>query len=307
MALPFVALFIVFAVLSIGKVELGAGHDASLAVMLTALAIILSAGGYGWQMNANDFSRYLPPDASAKQIVGSVAIGGYIPSTLLELLGATLYTIPAVATGGGRAVSGLPHAFAGWFLWPYLLFIIVQLFAINSVDLYSSGLTLQAIIPRIRRWQAVLLDTTVAAAFTAWTVFSSGFNAFITDLLEFMLIWIAPRTLRIGLADGYRQGPLLPRRRRALGGRGRAGGRDGRRRLVPERLPGVDLTLTRATGGADASVFMGRCSEARSTSRSRGGRSETRPRRRSSATRPPWAWAGRAAERRRRVTGPLSG
>jgi len=121
-----------------------------------------------------------------------VAIGGYIPSTVLSLLGAALYTIPAVAAGGGGAVSGLPHAFPGWFLWPHLVFMIVQLFAINSVDLYSSGLTPQAILPRIRRWQCVLLDTTVAGALTGWTVFSNGFNTFLTDFLEFMLIWIGP-------------------------------------------------------------------------------------------------------------------
>ena len=67
--------------------------------MFAALALILSAGGYGWVMNANDFSRYLPPDASPKEDRRSVALGGYIPSTLLSLLGAALFTIPAVAAG----------------------------------------------------------------------------------------------------------------------------------------------------------------------------------------------------------------
>jgi NCS1 family nucleobase:cation symporter-1 len=192
LVVPFIVLFAVLTALSISKVHLGVGHDASFATCLAALAIILSAGGYGWVMNANDFSRYLPPEASGKKIVASVAIGGYLPSTLLALLGAALYTIPAVAAGGGGAVSGLPSAFGGWFLWPYLLFIIVQLFAINSLDLYSSGLTLQAIIPKIKRWQCVLLDTGVAAALTAAVIFSGNFNSFITDFLEFMLVWIAP-------------------------------------------------------------------------------------------------------------------
>jgi NCS1 family nucleobase:cation symporter-1 len=270
MALPFLALFIVFAVLSIGKVNLGAGHNAGVAEMLTALAIILSAGGYGWQMNANDFSRYLPPDTSARKIVRSVAIGGYIPSTLLELLGAALYTIPAVAMGGGGAVSGLPHAFAGWFLWPYLLFIIVQLFAINSVDLYSSGLTLQAIFPGIRRWQAVLLDTTVAGAFTAWTVFSSGFNTFITDFLEFMLIWIAPWAA-IYLVDyrlrrgRYESASLMDTARGLYYRDGGVHWPGVVAQLIGmaaaasflNAQPAWTSPLTKATGGADASVFTG--------------------------------------------------
>ena len=270
MVLPFVVLFIVLTILSVGKVHLGAGHNGSWETMFAALAVILSAGGYGWPMNANDFSRYLRPDASPRKIVASVAIGGYVPSTLLSLLGAALFTIPAVAAGDGAAVSGLPHAFASWFVWPYLILIIVQLFAINSIDLYSSGLTLQAIIPRIKRWQCVLLDTAVAGALTAFAVFSSGFNTFIKDFVLFMLIWIAP-WVAIYLTD------YLLRR-----------GRYDSRSLIDTRAgiyfrngglhwpgliamavgmaaaaswlnayPAWTSPLTKHTGGADFSVFMG--------------------------------------------------
>ena len=192
---PFIVLFVVLTILSIGKVHLSAGTNGSWETMFAALAVILSAGGYGWPMNANDFSRYLHPDASPRRIVWSVAAGGYIPSTLLSLLGAALFTIPAVASGDGGAaatVSGLTHTFGSWFTWPYLVLVIFQLFAINSIDLYSSGLTLQAIIPSIKRWQCVLLDTCVAGGLTAWAIFSTGFNSFISDFLLFILIWLAP-------------------------------------------------------------------------------------------------------------------
>ena len=40
---------------------------------MIALALVLSAGGYGWVMNANDYSRYLPPDVSPRRIVWAVA------------------------------------------------------------------------------------------------------------------------------------------------------------------------------------------------------------------------------------------
>src|SRR5947209_5281520 len=199
LVIPFVALFVVLAVLVLPKVHLGAGTNGDWQTMTVALALILSAGGYGWVMNANDYSRYLPPNAGRARIVWAVMLGGYIPSTLLSLLGA------AVATAVGSAsdpISGLPHAFSGWFLVPYLLFVIVQLFTINSVDLYSSGLTLQALVPRIRRWQCVLVDTLVAAGLTAVTVFSSSFNTFVTDFLLFMIIWIAP-WVAIFLTDWY--------------------------------------------------------------------------------------------------------
>ena len=270
LVIPFVILFVVLTILSVGKVHLSAGSDGSWQTMFVALALIFSAGGYGWPMNANDFSRYLPPDASPRRIVTSVAIGGYVPSTLLSLLGAALYTIPAVASGGGGAISGLPSAFAGWFIWPYLAFVIVQLFAINSIDLYSSGLTLQAIIPSIRRWQCVLLDTCVAGGLTAFAVFSSGFNAFVSDFVLLILIWIAP-WVAIYLVD------YLLRRgrydsRALLDGRAgiywREGGVHWRGLLAMglgmaaaasflSAYPFWNSPLTNASGGADFSVFMG--------------------------------------------------
>jgi len=199
LALPFVVLFIVLAILTLPKAHLSGGPSADWQTMLVALALILSAGGYGWVMNANDYSRYLPRNASRKRIVWSVALGGYVPSTLLCLLGAAVAT--AVPTASDP-ISGLPHAFASWFLVPYLIFVIIQLFAINSIDLYSSGLTLQAIIPNIKRWQCVLIDTTVAGALTAVAIFSSGFNTFLEDFLLFMIIWIAP-WVTIYLVDWY--------------------------------------------------------------------------------------------------------
>jgi NCS1 family nucleobase:cation symporter-1 len=270
LVVPFVVLFIVLTCLSIGKVHLGAGHDASFATMLAALAIILSAGGYGWPLNANDFSRYLPPAASNKQIVASVAVGGYIPATVLSILGAALYTIPAVAAGGGGAVSGLPSAFAGWFLIPYLLFIIVQLFAINSLDLYSSGLTLQAIIPRIKRWQCVLLDTCVAGGLTAVVLFSSGFNTFISEFLEFMLIWIAP-WVAIYLIDyvlrrgRYDSPALMDTAKGIYYGNGGVHWPGIIAQIVGmaaaaswlSAYPAWTSPLTNAFGGSDCSVFMG--------------------------------------------------
>jgi NCS1 family nucleobase:cation symporter-1 len=263
---PFVVLFILLAIFALPKAHLGAGSGADWETMMGALALILSAGGYGWVMNASDFSRYLPPQASRRRIVWSVALGGYIPSTLLSLLGAAVAT--AVATASDP-ISGLPHAFHGWFLIPYLVFVIVQLFAINSVDLYSSGLTLQALIPRIKRWQCVLLDTAVAGGLTAVAIFSSGFYSFLTDFLLFMIVWIAP-WVAIFLTDWLMRRGRYDSRSLLTGRAGIYWRNDG------VHLPGVvaqvigmlaaaswlDTTvwqgpLSKATNLADFSVFMG--------------------------------------------------
>ena len=264
---PFVVLFILLAIQTIGKAHLGAGHDASWASMMAALAFVLSAGGYGWPMNANDFSRYLPPDTSPRKIVGWVALGGFIPTTLLMLLGAAVATAIPDAS---NPIAGLPHALWGWFIWPYLAFVIVQLFAINSIDLYSSGLTLQAIIPGIKRWQCVLLDTTIAGALTAVTVFSSSFYSFLEDFVLFMLIWIAP-WVAIYLTDfflrrgRYDSGALM---QTARGLYHRSGGIHWPGIIAQlvgmvaaaswlNAYPAWISPLSNQTDGADFSVFMG--------------------------------------------------
>ena len=263
---PFVVLFILLAIFALPKAHLGAGSNANWETVMIALALILSSGGYGWVMNANDFSRYLPPGTSRSRIVWAVALGGYIPSTLLCLLGAAVATAVSSATD---PISGLPHAFSAWFLIPYLIFVIVQLFAINSVDLYSSGLTLQAIMPRIKRWQCVLIDTTVAGGLTAVAIFSNSFNTFLTDFLLFMIIWIAP-WVAIFLVDWFlRRGRYDSRS--LLSGRAGIYWRRGGIHLpgVVAQLIGMlaaaswlDTTvwkgpLSTATNGADFSVFMG--------------------------------------------------
>ncbi len=133
-------------------------------------ALVISAGGLGWSENANDYSRYLPPSASAKRIVLAVALGGAIPSVLLELLGAALATeLPRAAK---LSVAGLTAGFPSWFMVPYLTVAILQLFAINTLDLYSSGVTLQSLVPRL--------------------VFSERFYALLAAFLLFIIVWLAP-------------------------------------------------------------------------------------------------------------------
>jgi len=189
LAIPFIVLFAVLAGLTAGKVNLHVpAHGASWGALTIFLALVISAGGLGWTENGNDYSRYLPPNASKGRIVLAVALGGAIPSALLEILGA------AIATGvpGATTVNGLISGFPSWFIWPYLIFAIVQLFAINTLDLYSSGVTLQSLIPGLHRLQCVAIDTVIAGSLTAYAVFSSHFFSLLTDFLLFIIVWLGP-------------------------------------------------------------------------------------------------------------------
>jgi purine-cytosine permease-like protein len=189
LAIPFVVLFAVLAGLTAGKVNLHVPvHGASWGALTVFLALVISAGGLGWTENGNDYSRYLPQNASKGRIVLAVALGGAIPSALLEILGA------AVATGvpGATTVNGLIAGFPSWFIWPYLIFAIVQLFAINTLDLYSSGVTLQSLVPGLHRLQCVAIDTVIAGGLTAYAVFSAHFLTLLTDFLLFIIVWLGP-------------------------------------------------------------------------------------------------------------------
>lgn len=267
LVVPFVAVFVILAVLALPKAHFSGAPGASWEMMMVALALIATSGGFGWPINASDYSRYLPAGTSRRGIVWSVTIGGYVPSVLLSLLGAAVATAVPVASD---PISGLPHAFASWFLVPYLILIIVQLFAINSIDLYSSGLTLQAIGLKIKRWQAVFIDTVFSGAITAVVIFSSSFNTFLTDFLLFMIIWIAP-WVGIFLVDYFlRRGTYDSR---SLLDVTKAGvyWRNGGVHVagVVAQLVGMvaasmwlDTTvwqgpLSHATNGADFSIFMG--------------------------------------------------
>ncbi len=189
LAIPFVILFVIMAIITVSKVKLHAApHGAGWGSLFVALALVISAGGLGWTENGNDYSRYLPANSDQRSIVLAVALGGAVPSALLEILGA------AVATGVPKAnsVTTLTAAFPGWFIVPYLIVAIFQLFAINTLDLYSSGVTLQSLVPGLRRVQCVAIDTVICGAFAAYAVFSSRFFSLLTDFLLFIIVWLGP-------------------------------------------------------------------------------------------------------------------
>jgi len=189
LTLPFIALFVIMAILTTSKVNLHVpAHGAAWGSVMIFLAVVISAGGLGWTENANDYSRYLPPDSDKKRIVIAVALGGAIASALLETLGAAIGTGVSSAT----SVAGLTAGFPSWFIVPFLIVAIFQLFAINTIDLYSSGVTLQSLIPRLKRIQCVGIDTVVCGAFAAYAIFSGKFFSLLASFLLFIIVWLGP-------------------------------------------------------------------------------------------------------------------
>jgi NCS1 nucleoside transporter family len=189
LAYLFIVVFAVMAALVVPKAHLGHFHQhTSWWMWTTSLVLLISAGGLGWTENAADYSRYLPSRTPRPQTFWAATLGAAIPSILLEVLGAAAYVVSPKAT----EVTGVPSSFSSWFFWPFVILALPQLLAINSLDMYSSGVTLQAIGVRVARWGAVLVDTVIAGAVTALVIFKGHFYADLSGFLNYIVVWLAP-------------------------------------------------------------------------------------------------------------------
>ena len=195
LVIPFLVLFAVLLGFAVPHATVhGVKGGADWQTWMEGLAFTITLSGLGWAECGNDYSRYCKPDASRKAIVGWVFLGTAIPQILIMALGATVGTF---LTSVGKASNAfLPFAhqsyIPAWFVDVFLVFCIFQLFAINSLDMYSSGVTLQALGLKVKRYQAVLIDCAVAFAVTMYAVFNSSFSGYLKDFVDVVIVWIAP-------------------------------------------------------------------------------------------------------------------
>jgi NCS1 family nucleobase:cation symporter-1 len=191
LVVPFAAVFVILAWLTASRLHLHDSAPAGWAAFLGGIALAASGSGLGWAPNAPDYSRYLPVSASRAKIVAAVTLGGGIPQALLMLLGVG---VAFVAPDASDPVGGLQGHYPSWFLVLFLLLLTGQMGALNAVDLYSSGVTLQAAGLKVARWQAVVLDGVICTVIWIVVVFSGSFNTFLSNFLLFMIVWFAPWT-----------------------------------------------------------------------------------------------------------------
>ncbi len=191
MAYVFIVFFAVLAAFTFSRLHLSTFHvkPASLAVWTTALVLLISVGGLGWSVNGNDYSRYLPRNTPPTRTFWAATLGGAIPTVILEILGVFAYTITTKSVG--VAQIGVPQSFPAWFVTPFLIFAIFQLLAIDTINMYSSGVTLQALGLPVKRWGAVILDTVVCAVVTAIILFHGNFYADFSGFLLYVVVWLS--------------------------------------------------------------------------------------------------------------------
>jgi NCS1 family nucleobase:cation symporter-1 len=193
LAYVFIIFFAVFAIFTLqkwGHVTAYHTKSVSFATWTTALVVLIAVGGLGWAENGNDYSRYLPSETKAHKTFWAATLGGAVPSIILELLGVFAYTITTKTVGITQL--GVPETFASWFVTPFLIFAVIQLLAINTIDMYSSGVTLQALGVPLKRWGTVVLDTVVCGVVTGFVLFHNSFQKDFLSFLSWIIVWLAP-------------------------------------------------------------------------------------------------------------------
>ncbi|HEV2370683.1 MAG TPA: cytosine permease [Streptosporangiaceae bacterium] len=191
LAFVFIVFFALLAGFTLSRLHLSTFHHPSApwAVWTTALVLIISVGGLGWTENGNDYSRYLPRSTPKSRTFWAATLGGGIPSVLLEVLGVLAFTVTTKTVGITQL--GVPQSFPAWFVVPFLIFAIAQLLTINTIDLYSSGVTLQALGMPLKRWMTVLVDITVCAVATYVILFHGTFYKDFAGFLLYIVVWLS--------------------------------------------------------------------------------------------------------------------
>ena len=195
LVVPFLVLFAIMLGFAVPHASVsGVAHAADWQTYLEGLAFTITLSGLGWAECGNDYSRYCPPSASSRAIVGWVFLGTAVPEILIMSLGATVGTfLPAVGKASNAFLPFIHQSFIpSWFVVLFLIFAIIQLFAINSLDIYSSGVTLQALGLKVRRYVAVLIDCVIGLGVTMYAIFGPSFATFLKDFVDVVIVWIAP-------------------------------------------------------------------------------------------------------------------
>jgi NCS1 family nucleobase:cation symporter-1 len=199
--IPFGAIFVLLAIYDLkhGSASFKGSPYANWELYTAGLAFVFALSGLGWTECGNDYTRYVPRDASKKAIVGWIFLGTAIPEIVMMILGALTFTFISssaqiAAWNGANPFEALhgQHFIPSWVVAVFLIFAIVQLFGINSLDLYSSGVSLQAMGLRLKRYQAVVLDSFIACGLTIWAEFQSTFSLYMKEFVGVIIVWIAP-------------------------------------------------------------------------------------------------------------------
>ncbi len=155
--------------------------------VIQVIVLTMTGFGLGWVYSGADYSRYLPRKTSPRAVAGWTAFGGALGPVLLFVYGIFLAGSSNSLLNGisGDPIGALTTAMPHWFLVPFIILTILGLVGATILDVYSSGLNLQAAGLRIPRYQAAFIDGTLMTALAVYVVFSN--QSFLTEFEGFLI------------------------------------------------------------------------------------------------------------------------
>jgi nucleobase:cation symporter-1, NCS1 family len=173
--------------------SLSQGGEIAGAVMAFALAFSYVIG---WAPAASDYSRYLPQSANMGSIWMWVFLGGFIPSTILEVMGAaTVTALPGIDLSSLQPTAAIPLLLGGGSAAHFgLLTIVLGTLTANCLNLYSGALSALAAGIRIPRWLAAVLIGTIGGTLAMLGSQPQQTAEIYTNFLLLLATWAAPWT-----------------------------------------------------------------------------------------------------------------
>jgi nucleobase:cation symporter-1, NCS1 family len=160
---------------------------AGFAVWLLGLNVIMS-GALSWCSMPADYSRYLPAGTPAGGIALWTALGGALPSLALGSIGILAGTVVDMSD----PATALEPIVPGWFYPVFLLLLFLGSTTNNTVTVYSSSLSLQAMGIDVRRTLGVVANVMIGTGMAVYAVFVSDFLTTLATFLAVMLCWYGP-------------------------------------------------------------------------------------------------------------------
>jgi NCS1 family nucleobase:cation symporter-1 len=133
-------------------------------------ASLAFAYSVGWAPSASDYARYLPETSSPRAVALYAAAGGFVPSTLLMMLGAAAATVvraPGIISATPAETMSLVAGSNGTLAIIGLATVLVGTLSGNVMNLYSGALSALVAYDAERRLNFALA---VGAALAALTV-----------------------------------------------------------------------------------------------------------------------------------------
>jgi purine-cytosine permease-like protein len=163
--------------------------DSPFSTWVLGLGIMMAGGAISYVSIGADFSRYLPKQSSIGSITVWTAIGSLFPSVFTITFG---ILIAGSFDMSVDPVAGFQEFLPTWYLVPFLVVVVGGLMANNTVNLYSSGLALQTVGIKVKRWIAVLIDSILVVIATSLALFAFDFIDFFVQFLSLLVLWTAP-------------------------------------------------------------------------------------------------------------------